>query len=101
MNPQPITTLYINIYHKYKYLWIDIETKMYVYVYLYSSLCLLQGTRSNDTLAPMSIFSDHSLINKYNNKNSWRNGKFQVWTDTVQMSLEHLMMPEIEEIFQI
>ena len=58
-------------------------------------------TRSNDTLAPMSIFSDHSLINKYNNKNSWRNGRFQVWTDTVQMSLEHLMMPEIEEIFQI
>ena len=72
---------------------------MYVYVYLYSSLCLLQGTRSNDTVAPMSIFSDHSLINKYNNKNSWGNDRFQVCTDTVQMSLEHLMPESKEMIF--
>lgn len=101
MNSRPIIMLYINIYHKYKYLWISIEIKMCVYVYLYSSLCLLQGTGSNDTLAPMSIFSDHSLTNKYNNKNSWRNGRFQLWTDTAQMSLVYLMMPESEEIFQI
>ena len=75
---------------------------MCVYVYLYSSLCLLQGTRSNDTLAPTSTFSDYSLIKKTKQKKTLgemadpRSGQSKY-----KMSLDHLVRSESEEMFQI